>query len=210
MNISKKYKKYRRVGIELNKKIAEKMLEEFDLDGAVNLLGFDRQGQTIIFDSEFEMDVMSDFFRFESIKDGKRPIDVYKEEYPPTSEIEKEILESLVDSHSSLFKIERIDREKNIIWLSDILNEKQNILLVDIGLSTSAEVGLLMFTRLISFDDFCMTSGVSFVFNPNLASYLKRRYKKIMKKLKIESDSTKKFTAFFRLSKECGMEVINQ
>jgi len=210
MNISKKYKEYRKAGIELNKKITEKMLKGFDLDGAVNLLGFDKQGQTIIFDSEFEMDVMSDFFMFESIKDGKRPIDAYKEEYPTTSEIEKEILESLIDSHSSLFKIEGIDKERSIIWLSDILNEKQNILLVDIGLSTSAEVGFLMFTRLISFDDFCMTSGISFVFNPNLESYLKRRHKKIMKKLKIENDSTKKFVAFFRLSKECGMEVMNQ
>ena len=199
MNISKKYKEYRRVGIELNKKIAEKMLEEFDLDGAVNLLGFDRQGQTIIFDSEFEMDVMSDFFRFESIKDGKRPIDVYKEEYPPTSEIEKEILESLVDSHSSLFKIERIDREKNIIWLSDILNEKQNILLVDIGLSTSTEVGFLMFTRLISFDDFCMTFGISFVFNSNLESYIKRRHKKIMKKLKKRKGFNKKVHRIFQI-----------
>lgn len=210
MNISKKYKKYRKAAIELNKKITEKVFDAVDLDDAVNLLGFDRRGRTIIFDSEFEMDVMSDFMMFESIKGEKRSIDVYKEKYPAETDFEEEILEALINSRSSLFKIEHIDKKDNTIWLFDILNEKQNIPLVDIGLSMSAETGFLMFTRLIPFEDFCMTSGVSFVFNPNLETYVARRYKKIMKKFKSENDSTRKFVAFFRLSKECGMKVINQ
>lgn len=209
MKIAVKYKKYRKASKELNGKISETTFNKMRLDDAVNLLGFDRQGQTIIFDDEFEMDVMTDFMMFESVDGEKRPCEMYKMKYPVKSKMEEEILEALILSRTSLFKIESVDEENNVVWLSDILNGKQNIRLVDIQLSMNAKAGFLMFTRLISFEDFCMTSGVSFVFNPDVKDYVLRRHKKIMKKYRNKNESLGKFIAFFKLSKECGIEVMN-
>jgi hypothetical protein len=55
-----------------------------------------------------------------------------------------------------------------------------------------------------------MTSGVSFVFHPGLEGYIRRGYKKLIKKMKVGNDELKRFVAFFKLSKDCGMEVMNK
>lgn len=210
MSIVEKYKRYRQAGIVLNKKIGERTFPYVVLDDVVNMLGLDRQGKTILFDSEFEMDVMNDFITFEYIYNKQRLVDKFKEEFSPDNDREKEILKALVNSRTSLFVIVGVDVEDSVIWLSDIFGGEQNIRLVDVGLSMSAEVGFIMFTRLISFEDFSMTSGVSFVFKPDLKSYICRRYKKIMKKFKGENELQKRFVAFFKLSKECGLEIMNK
>ncbi|MBU4492672.1 MAG: hypothetical protein KKD69_09455 [Euryarchaeota archaeon] len=53
-----------------------------------------------------------------------------------------------------------------------------------------------------------MTSGVAFAFPGELEEYLLRRYKKLSKKVKSDSDSIKRFVSFFRLNKTDGIEVI--
>jgi len=52
-----------------------------------------------------------------------------------------------------------------------------------------------------------MTSGISFVFAPNLKGYLLRKHKKLGKKVEVEDDSMKRFISFFKLSKTDGLEV---
>jgi len=52
-----------------------------------------------------------------------------------------------------------------------------------------------------------MTSGISFVFAPNLKEYLLRKHKKLGKKVEVEDDSMKRFISFFKLSKTDGLEV---
>lgn len=92
--------------------------------------------------------------------------------------------------------------------LTDILNKRDNTNLIDIGLSHTAIPGLLLFIRLVSFKDFHTTSGISFIFPGNLEEYILRRYKKLSKKIASDIDSTKRFVAFFKLSKTLGMKVM--
>lgn len=210
MEIAEKYKMYRQAGIALNGKITEEALNSDMIYDAIKLLEITRERDTIFFDSEFEADVLHDFMLLEAVKGRKRAVEIYKEQYSFDGELEEEILEALINSYTSLFRIDSVNKTEHILHLSDILSGESGIRLVDMGFSMNAKEGMLIFTRLISFDDFCMTSGVSFLFKPGLEGYLKKRHRKIMKEMKDENDSLKRFVAFLKLSRNCGLEVVNK
>ncbi len=206
MTITEKYKIYRKTGTELNHKIIDACLEREVLMKSARLLGI-LHGDTLIFDSEDETSVLMDFTLNEYKVNSRNTIEVYREKIGWQSEIEKDILDALLSSYTSLFRITSISEVENTLILYDILNEKDRIKLIDIALSESAIPGLLLFIRLVSFKDFSMTSGISFVFPGNLEKYLVKRYRKLSKKVKSDSESIKRFVSFFRLNKTDGIEV---
>jgi len=206
MTLIEKYKTYRKIGKELIHKIMSACLECDVLMKSARLLGIAR-GDVLVFDSEGETNVLIDFTLNEYRVNNKNTIEIYREKIGWQNEIEKEMLNALLSSYTSLFKITSIFEAENTLLLNDILNKKDNIKLIDIGFSKTAIPGLLLFIRLVSFKDFNMTSGVSFVFHGDLEEYLLRRYKKLSKKVKSDSDSIKRFISFFRLNKTNGIEV---
>ena len=206
MTIIEKYKTYRKVGMELNHKMIDTCLDHDVLMESARLLGIAR-GDTLRFDSEDEMNVLMDFALNEYRVNNKNTIKIYLEKMGWQNEIEKDILDALLSSYTSLFKVTSISKAENTLFLNDILNKKNNIKLIDIALSKTAIPGLLLFIRLLPFRDFNMTSGMCFVFSGDLEGYLLRRYKKLRKKVKSDSDSIKRFISFFRLSKTDGIEV---
>ena len=206
MTIVKKYKIYRKTCKELNSKIIKTCLKSDVFIKSARLLGF-AHGDTLIFDNESEMDVLMDFALHEYRVNNKNTIEIYREKIGGQNKIEKEILDALISSYTSLFKITSICENENTLVLYDILNKKDNIRLIDIGLSTTTIPGLLLFIRLVGLKDFSMTSGISFVFPENLEVYLLKRYKRLSRKVKSESASIKRFISFFRLSKTDGIEV---
>jgi len=206
MTLVEKYKTYRKTAKELNHKIMDSCLEHDVLMESARLLGIVRE-DTLIFDSEDETSVLMDFALNEYKVNNKNTIEIYREKIGWQNEIEKEISDALLSSYTSLFKVASITEAENTILLNDILNKKDDIKLIDIAFSESAVPGLLLFIRLVPFKDFNMTSGVSFVFHGELENYLLRKYKKLSKKVKSDSDSIKRFIAFFRLNKTDGIEV---
>ena len=206
MTIIEKYKTYRKIGMELNHKMIDTCLDHDVLMESARLLGIAR-GDTLRFDSEDEMNVLMDFALNEYRVNNKNTIKIYLEKMGWQNEIEKDILDALLSSYTSLFKVTSISKAENTLFLNDILNKKDNIKLIDIALSKTAIPGLLLFIRLLPFRDFNMTSGMCFVFSGDLEGYLLRRYKKLRKKVKSDSDSIKRFISFFRLSKTDGIEV---
>jgi hypothetical protein len=207
MTLIEKYKTYRNVGMELNHKIIDSSLDHDLLKKSAKLLGIIHEG-TIVFDSEDEVSVLMDFTLNEYKVNNKNTIEIYREKIGWQNEIEKDILDALLSSYTSLFKVTSISENENTLRLHDVLNKKDNIKLIDIGFSKSSVPGLLLFIRLVQFEDFNMTSGISFVFNGDLEKYLLRRYKNLSKKVKADSDSIKRFVSFFKLNKTDGMEVM--
>lgn len=206
MTIIEKYGTYRQISMELNHKIMDACLDPGVLMKSARLLGIVR-GDTLIFDSEDETNVLMDFALNDYRVNNKKTIEIYREKIGWQDKIEKDILDALLSSYTSLFKVTSISEAENTLLLNDILNKKDNIKLIDIAFSKTAIIGLLLFIRLVPFKDFNMTSGVSFVFPGDLKENLLRRYKKLSKKVESDSDSIKRFVSFFRLNKIGGMEV---
>lgn len=206
MALIEKYKTYRKIGRELNNKIMKSCFDHDVVMKSARLLGIVR-GDTLIIDSENETSVLMDFALNDYRVNNKNAVEVYREKMGRENEIETEILDALVSSYTSLFKITSISETENMLFLSDLLNKQGNIKIIDIAFSKSATPGLLMFIRLLSFKDFNMTSGTSLIFDEELEEYLLRKYKKLSKKVKSDSETIRRFVSFFKLNRNYGIDV---
>jgi len=207
MNSIEKYKKYRKVGMKLNHRIMDKCLDRDTLRKSAKLLGIIQKG-TFVFDNEDETSVLMDFALNDYRFINKNVVERYREKFGWKNEIEKDIFDALSASYTSLFNITSISRLENTLILSDLLNKKDDIKLIDIAFSnTIIHSGYLLFTRLLPFKDFNMTSGVTFVFPPYKENHLIREYKKKTKKIKSDNDTIKRFIAFYKLNKTLGIDV---
>lgn len=206
VTLIEKYKTYRKIGMRLNNKMIEKCLSRDVIKNSAELLGIAR-GDTLLFDTEDVTSVLMDFAFNDYRADDKNIVEIYQEKIGGKNEIEKEILDALLSSYTSLFKVVSISEEESTLVLNDVLNKEDGIKLMDISLSKTAFPGLLLFTRLLSFKDFNMTSGVSLAFPGEIEGYLLREYERLSKKVGGDSDSIKRFVSFFMLNKICGIEI---
>lgn len=207
MTLIEKYKTYRKLGMALTHKIMHSYLDRDVLMKSGKLLGIVGGGDIFVFENDDETSVLMDFALNDYRVNNKNAIEIYREKIGWQNEMEKDILDALLSSYTSLFKVTSISEAENTLLLNDILNKKDNIKLMDIYSSKTATPGLLLFIRLVPFKDFSMTSGIAFAFPGELEEYLLRRYKKLSKKVKSDSNSIKRFVSFFRLNKTDGIEV---
>jgi len=205
MSIVDRYKMYRKASRKLNEKIIEACLERDVFMRSANLLGIG-MGSSVSLRNTYETDVVMDFTINECTVNGRNAIQIYRESYDG-DELELDIMDALLSSYTSLFRVASVSQREKLIFVDDIINRRGRIGLIDIGLSKTTAVGMLLFLRLLSFSDFNMTSGVPFVFPCELESYLLREYRKLSKKVESDTDSIKRFVSFFWLSRTHGLEM---
>lgn len=103
-SLSLKYKKYKEIAIALNQKmIRSSYLNQDILLKSGKLLGIVRHG-TLVFDSEDETSALMEFALNERVK-SKTVVEIYREKVGGENDIEKEILDGLISSYTSLFKV---------------------------------------------------------------------------------------------------------
>jgi hypothetical protein len=165
-------------------------------------------GDAIVLESEDDSSYLMNFLLYENCVGG-RPyiVDIYESEIELSSE-QEEILENMMESFSSIFEIEEIDRNSSSILLKDLLaKEKSLYRLTDINLSKTASNDIILATRLIKVREFYFTSGASFVFSKNKLARLMSdlsfaRFKKRGKFL-----ASDLYVFLYRKSRGYGIEV---
>ncbi len=198
------YNQYRKTGIELNGKILH-TVDKKELMSAAKLLGM-FEGNSIVFESEAESDYLYDFVLNEIIDKNETVVERYKERNHRIPAIEKEILEALGSSYTSLYKVVSVSSETNSLELKDLLNARDELITItDLSFSQTAKPGLIIFTRLISLPQFTIASGANFLFSENHEAYLVRQYKKQMKKAPGKNEAAKRFITFFQLNRRDGL-----
>jgi len=206
MSQIEKYEIYRKIGKNLNHKILDSCLKKDALLKAGAFLDM-LHGDTFRFRDEDESSVLMDFAKHEIKMNDQSIIEIFRDKIGWENEIEKEIIDALLSSYTSLFRIVTTSEAEHKLVLIDLFNDKKKIVLTDVAFSLTATPGLLLFIRLLPFKDFNMTSGIAFVFQGNLEKYLLNRYKKLTRKIKSNCDSIKRFVAFYRLNKSNGIEI---
>lgn len=205
--ILKRYNQYRAVGKELNNKILDRFLDRTVFLKSGKLLGLVKKDIFII-DRELEQYALMDFAINEYRTDGINAVELYKEKVTIDNPIENNILEALIQSYTSLFKIVDVRRKENTIVLGDIFNNfREPIALYDKGFSQTAYVGQLIFIRVVTLEEFNIGSGFAFVFPGELQDYLLKQYKFMLSQVKSSSESIRKFIAFFKLYRQHGSEI---
>ncbi len=146
-----------------------------------------------------------DFIINERINGDKSSAQLFLESKHTKNDIEKEILNAQISSYTSLFEVHSINRNTKVVTLKDLLKKRASIGITDIGLSESLDRNILIFTRIIHFDDFNMSSGLAFLF-----PYDKTDILRSFRTLKNDNKDITRFIAFFTLFKGKGLNVIYQ
>lgn len=134
-------------------------------------------------------------------------VERYQEEVDSTDKMEKEILDALAGSYTSLFKVIYTAQGSASIYLYDILNERSDLVIMDINLSKTIKANTLLFCRYVSLPFFNCTSGIAFSFSRVIDKDLLDKYKQLQEKIKADNDAMRRLGAFFRLNRIYGNEV---
>ena len=181
------YRAIRESGKELGSKIFKYAVDnnKNEMISTAKLLGL-WNGKMFIFESENDSNALMDFLVFEKPTQNTPAFKRFHMSNPGLNDVQQEQINGMYHNFSSLFEVKSIDRMGNTLVLADLLdNNRKEYLLMDIGMSKTAPVGFVMFTRLIPIRDINMTSGVSFGFENkykdkllsaiSLATFQKRR-----------------------------------
>ena len=200
------YQAYRKAARELNHEIMEALVERPVLMRAGRTLGVAR-GDTFVFESEAEMNVLMDYALYEYRLHGQSIVQLYREQTTSPSPMQRELLDGMCESYTSLFRITEVLADESTLMLADRLQQREDVPLIDIMFSRTTEPGMLVFTRVIPLSMMNMTAGIAFVFPGDSEASLLRRYKRLGKRVKADTESARRLVAFFQLNRTEGIEV---
>jgi len=160
------YKKIRKTGKELALKIF-KTHNTNQLNYAAKKLNlWSEKPQTLIFDSETDVDILTDFLIYCKGKKGEIVLDDFYESDVQLSDEEEDFLDGMINNYTSLFVLKETDAEKGIIILEDVLSKNSaEYTLIDINLSQTGNINMMFYTRILPVNNVYITSGVSFYFS---------------------------------------------
>jgi hypothetical protein len=200
------YKNYRQVGMDLNTELIKQVDVEVFVHAA-NLLGLLEKGNVVIKERQ-QSDYLYDFVLHENLNNQYTMVEKYKANNSSEDELKTTVLNAFLSSYTSLFKIIAVTAETSTLELQDVLNsDRENVFVTDLNFSKTAKVGMLLFSRILTFDDLAMFSGSSFLFKAEHESYIHTKYKKLIKKVPIENEPAKRFVAFYQLNQTDGLKI---
>ena len=170
----------------------------------------DSPRKIVILDDGNEIAILKDLMIHEALTENINAVERFDASHKNKSAIERKLIKAYLSSYTSLFRIITIKRADNSIFLEDVLNPpRTNIKLIDVGFSESGHPDLLLFLRLVPFQDFNISSGVSFLFQEKQEEILSS-YEEVAMQIQVENESMKRFIAFFKINRTHGLPVIFQ
>ena len=209
---------------------AVSMLTSEELTRAAKQLGFLQGENVFTFDSEEETSILMDFALYELRRDRVPIIQCYTQDdtahkrklglgQPVASLIGSKFAEDdapLLDvvalnhavsqSFTSLFQIDDISPDG--LALIDLLDpQRPSYRLVDIGLMSTGQPKLPIFSRLIPIRNFPMTAGAAFCFPARRLEHLLRSYRNAVKGKRGHRVDVERYQFFHRANRRFGLEM---
>ena len=157
-DILTRYKHLRLVSRNLNDKLVRRLSKDVLHEGG-RKLGI-LKGNTLVFESEDESSVLMDYCIYDVRRNGCNVIEQYLISSAPDSESDElDCLRSMQRAIYSLFEVESVERGLGVTVRDMRTNETH--LVVDTGLGSSAQPGLIIASRLRLHADFAMTGGAA-------------------------------------------------
>nr|MDO8084069.1 hypothetical protein [Candidatus Sigynarchaeum springense] len=196
--------------MELQQRIINKYVTRDQILAAGSKLGI-LKDDCLYFEGEDEVNVVMDLCIYEDWEGNGNAIQRYHEDPGPASDIETKLLDGMINARSSLFEVEFIDGIQ--INLRNILHDRhvhEPALdsFLEINFSKSCKIGMLVYTRLIPFAEFGVTSGIIFPFTVSMKSTLLDAYYQ-----RFSSGMTNpldEYALFFKLYRDQGIAVVSR
>lgn len=193
------YRRYRAAAKPFSEKIMKALMTKAVINRAAHTLGLG-QNNLLVLDSEEEISVVADFAFYEVLRQGKSLVQKYQDDYGPSNEVERGLLDAMVKAQTGLFRVEGVWNQKGQLDMRSLVGDTRTFSLTDIQLSQTARQGLIVFFRPLDLSDFSMTSGMAFVFAQELEQKLIKQWAK--------RSSAERYAKYFRLSKSSGIPTI--
>ena len=178
-----------------------------DLIIAAKLLGV-WNGNLMVFEDENDTEALMDFMVFEKLTNHAPAYQRFYESKPKLTDLQQENLNGMINFHSSLFEVKHIDSTTHLVVFVDLLDkDKKEYLLMDVGLSRTASIGLILYTRLIPIRDVYITSGLGFVFGNSLKEKLLSAISLAFFKKRRKLTSTEMFLLFYEKNRQHGLNT---
>lgn len=203
------YKAIREAGIELGQEIFKLSTSVFknDIIIAAKLLGM-WDGKMVVFEDEGDTDALMDLMVFEKLTNHATACQMFYDGKPQLSDLQQENLNGMLQFHSSLFEVKHIDSTSHTLVFVDVLDkDNKEYLLMDVGLSRTATVGILIFTRLIPILGENITSGLGFVFDNSIKEKLLSAVSLASFKKRRKLTSTELFILFHEKKRRYGLNT---
>lgn len=91
--------------------------------------------------------------------------------------------------------------------MTDLLSDRGEISVLELNFSPTGEPGILLFFRPLQYDEFTITSGVSFPFPKEEKNRLRTEYEDRIDPVNSTSQSLQRFTTFYDLFRDYGIQV---
>lgn len=213
LDIKEKYDRARSTQINLYNKIID-MLEDhyyaYVLREA-SKMDFKIKEKQIQFEKENEFPYIMDYFIHEYKINGKSASELYKHRAKDLDELEKEILENMGKSFTSLYRVVNVVEKSKVVFLMDTMNKVKNIKLTDIGYSETIDDKKLLFTRVIQVDGLYISAGMSFVYDSAYEEKIIDSIKIIKNKNLKEIDKTREiYKIMKRADDQFGIECTTE
>jgi len=157
-DIVARYQRLRPLRLRLNNKLVGRLSRDV-LNKGAERLGLLR-GDTFVFDDEGQMSVLMDYCIYDVRCEGRNAVDQYLRESPPDPDSEEmECLLAMQHATYGLVVVRRVERGIGC-HVENLFTEESHLLL-DTGLSQTAQDGLILATRVLDFGEFVTTSGVA-------------------------------------------------
>jgi hypothetical protein len=157
-NLIARYRHIRQSGRLINQGLTRTLSTSAILEGGKKL-GILREG-VLVFDTEHVTSVLMDFCIHDVREHGMNAIERKLAQAPPAEESEEmRFLQQMRNARFSLYFVEATDPGIGL-HLYDLLNHDK-VFIVDVNLSDSAQVGLVLASRIVMIDDINMTTGAS-------------------------------------------------
>ena len=201
------YKTYREVGTQLNSDIMEAYSDRELIVESASELDIEFDGLNLAYEFESQMPAHFEFALYEYRRDGTTAAERYLEAERWGSETERDILEATVNADPSLFKVESVSESGPRLTVTDLLNDREELTLLDVNLSRTAESGVVLFFRPVQYDEFTTTSGVSFPFPGEEKERLLDEHDRRIEPDDSKSVSRQRFVTFHDLYRDHGIYI---
>jgi hypothetical protein len=117
------------------------------------------------------------------------------------------MLEALITSSTSLFKVSAVAPSEGTLLLADVLHGGLPLPLIDLNFSRSVVPGVRLFFRPVQLGAITMTSGICLAFPGPIEHALRKQEQQLSRPLRNKSAAVRRFVACFRLSRKQGLDV---
>jgi hypothetical protein len=156
-----RYQRLRAAGLAVNNTLVGRLKKDV-IDEGARKLGLLQKG-TLVFDSEAEMAVLMDYCLHDIRRQGHNTVQHYLAEAPfPAGSDATIYLQGLAKAYFSLFLVEAVEPGVGV-EVRDLLRD-QTLFLMDVGFGQSAQPGITLASRVMSVENFSMTTGAALPF----------------------------------------------